>query len=356
MASQLPKSLASWSLIRSFLSLAYFLEYGPAARELNVSVPTLRRRIQRLETYLGCSLLVYDRRTMQLTEAGQQALEIATSADRRIAAIRDNEEQIRQASRPPLRLAMDENVLTYFWIPFCVRHAALLERYQISVHVDRIPDFTPGADTDCALSFGDAPQLAAITEPVGSFGVYFASHEAYVAQHGIPTFDTNTPSFARRRRCLERWVAPCWMMSNVCLARPSGSILQASPTKRPGWVWAISSARHGWSARATCSFPVFRSSQWWPTPVSVKIFLPTQAIGRSSTRSPKRRSSSSGTATPKRSLFPSRQRSVSRRAKKSGHSTRWHGVGYRAAPKKVVGVWTRFRPPDAALALPTCLL
>ena len=190
MASQLPKSLASWSLIRSFLSLAYFLEYGPAARELNVSVPTLRRRIQRLETYLGCSLLVYERRTMQLTEAGQQALEIATSADRRIAAIRDNEDQIRQASRPPLRLAMDENVLTYFWIPFCVRHAALLERYQISVHVDRIPDFSPGADTDCALSFGAAPQLAAITEPVGSFGVYFASHEAYVAQHGIPTFDT----------------------------------------------------------------------------------------------------------------------------------------------------------------------
>ena len=190
MASQLPKSLASCSLIRSFLSLAYFLEYGPAARELNVSVPTLRRRIQRLETYLGCSLLVYERRTMQLTDAGQQALEIATSADRRIAAIRDNEDQIRQASRPPLRLAMDENVLTYFWIPFCVRHAALLERYQISMHVDRIPDFSPGADTDCALSFGDAPQLAAITEPVGSFGVYFASHEAYVAQHGIPTFDT----------------------------------------------------------------------------------------------------------------------------------------------------------------------
>lgn len=190
MASQLPKSLATWSLIRSFLSLAYFLEYGPAARELNVSVPTLRRRIQRLETYLGHSLLVYERRTLQLTEAGQRALKIATKADRRIATIRDNQDQCRQASLPPLRLAMDENVLTYFWIPFCVRHGALLERYQISVHVHRVPDFSPGADTDCALSLGDAPQLAAITEPVGSFGVYFAGHEASVARHGIPTFNT----------------------------------------------------------------------------------------------------------------------------------------------------------------------
>ena len=89
-------------------------------------MPTLRRRIQRLETYLGHSLLVYERRTLQLTEAGQQALKIATKADRRIATIRDNQDQCRQASLPPLRLAMDENVLTYFWIPFCVRHGALL--------------------------------------------------------------------------------------------------------------------------------------------------------------------------------------------------------------------------------------
>ena len=101
MAGHLPKSLASWSLIRSFLSLAYFLEYGPAARELGVSVPTLRRRIQRLESFLGSSLLVYERRTLQLTEAGLKALEIASHADRRIAAIRDNEDQVRSVSMPP---------------------------------------------------------------------------------------------------------------------------------------------------------------------------------------------------------------------------------------------------------------
>ena len=190
MAGHLPKSLASWSLIRSFLSLAYFLEYGPAARELGVSVPTLRRRIQRLESFLGSSLLVYERRTLQLTEAGLKALEIASHADRRIAAIRDNEDQVRSVSMPPLRLSMDDNVLTYFWIPSCLKHSALLENYQISVQVDRVPDFSAGSDTDFALSIGEPPQLAGKTEPVGAFDVYFAGHEAYVAQHGLPTFDT----------------------------------------------------------------------------------------------------------------------------------------------------------------------
>ena len=181
MAGHLPKSLASWSLIRSFLSLAYFLEYGPAARELGVSVPTLRRRIQRLESFLGSSQLVYERRTLQLTEAGLKALEIASHADRRIAAIRDNEDQVRSVSMPPLRLSMDDNVLTYFWIPFCLKHSALLENYQISVQVDRVPDFSAGSDTDFAFSLGNPPQSAGKTEPVGSFGVYFAGHEAYVA-------------------------------------------------------------------------------------------------------------------------------------------------------------------------------
>ena len=178
MAGHLPKSLASWSLIRSFLSLAYFLEYGPAARELGVSVPTLRRRIQRLESFLGSSLLVYERRTLQLTEAGLKALEIASHADRRIAAIRDNEDQVRSVSMPPLRLSMDDNVLTYFWIPFCLKQSALLENYQISVQVDRVPDFSADSDTDFALSLGEPPQSAGKTEPVGAFGVYFAGHEA----------------------------------------------------------------------------------------------------------------------------------------------------------------------------------
>ena len=85
---------------------------------------------------------------------------------------------------------MDDNVLTYFWIPFCLKHSALLENYQISVQVDRVPDFSAGSDTDFALSLGEPPQSAGVTEPVGSFGVYFAGHEAYVAQHGLPTFDT----------------------------------------------------------------------------------------------------------------------------------------------------------------------
>lgn len=135
-SKNVPASLSNWNLIRSFLALSYFLEYTAAAQELGVSVPTLRRRIDRLESFLNCRLFIYERRVLQLTPDGQQAIEIATQADRIMGEVRELQGSRQTAARPCLNLSMDENVLHYFWVPFAARNAARLSAYQTKIDVD----------------------------------------------------------------------------------------------------------------------------------------------------------------------------------------------------------------------------
>ncbi len=60
-----------------FCHLAQTLHFGKTAEAHHVSASTLSRAIQRIETELGCELLLRDNRSVVLTEAGQQFLQFA---------------------------------------------------------------------------------------------------------------------------------------------------------------------------------------------------------------------------------------------------------------------------------------
>ncbi|WP_206486076.1 HTH-type transcriptional activator IlvY [Thalassotalea sp. G2M2-11] len=63
--------------LKMFCHLAQTLHFGKTAEAHHVSASTLSRAIQRIETELGCELLLRDNRSVVLTEAGQQFLQFA---------------------------------------------------------------------------------------------------------------------------------------------------------------------------------------------------------------------------------------------------------------------------------------
>jgi LysR family positive regulator for ilvC len=66
--------------LKHFITLAQQLHFGRASRLCHLSPSALTRTIQRLEDELGSALFIRDKRTVQLSAAGETFLEYATHA------------------------------------------------------------------------------------------------------------------------------------------------------------------------------------------------------------------------------------------------------------------------------------
>ncbi len=77
----------TWRDVRVFLAVADGGNLSAAAEQLDLSQPTVGRRLNALESRLGAPLFVRGGRRMQLTDAGQAILESARRMEREMRAI-----------------------------------------------------------------------------------------------------------------------------------------------------------------------------------------------------------------------------------------------------------------------------
>ncbi len=112
--------------LRYFARIAELGSFTAAARELNVSQPSLSVAVRKLEEALGAPLFHRSRQGVTLTRAGEILLEHARQADRALGAAVDEMLALETEPRGRFTLGAHESLAAYLLPRFMAR---FLERY-----------------------------------------------------------------------------------------------------------------------------------------------------------------------------------------------------------------------------------
>lgn len=101
-----------WDAIRCFVAVARRGSLSEAADELGMSIPTISRRIDRLETQLALKLLQRGPRGARLTEAGHAILQVAEPGARQLSQIARRARALQEGPNlPAVRISATESVI-----------------------------------------------------------------------------------------------------------------------------------------------------------------------------------------------------------------------------------------------------
>ncbi len=179
-----------WALIRSFLAVVEAGSLSAAARELEVSQPTLSRNIQLLESQTRLNLFKRTSQGLMLTEEGKVLVE---SAQQMKSA---SETFVRQVSglstelKGEIRISANEIVGIYL-LPAAI--AAFRKRHpavQIEIVISNRASNLNKREADIALRMFRPTQPDLVARRLTDMPLGFYAHQSYLDEYGTPeSFD-----------------------------------------------------------------------------------------------------------------------------------------------------------------------
>ncbi|MGN6516233.1 MAG: LysR family transcriptional regulator [Rhizomicrobium sp.] len=185
-ALEVPRG-TDWDDLRVFVIVAREGSLGRAARVLNVAKPTIRRRIENLETSLGAPL--FDRRKtgVVLTAQGRHMADMAEEMAMMIGKAFNRSRLPGDAIEGECKLVMSDGLATTWFVPhflsaFCKRHPRVVLRLAAAPDTDKIavPPF------DLQVRYAPAHDDDLYTVRVGTFHFTYFASRSYVDRYGLP--------------------------------------------------------------------------------------------------------------------------------------------------------------------------
>jgi len=157
-----------------------------AAREMNIPVPTLTRKVSDLEDQLGTKLLTRTTRKLTLTDAGEAY--VATA--RRILELVDEQEReaAGEFTTPRGELVIATSMLfgRLYVLPEVIRFLALFPDINVKImQSDRNVDLVD-ARVDLAVRIGNLPDSGMIATRIGSFRFVTCASPDVLSRQGVP--------------------------------------------------------------------------------------------------------------------------------------------------------------------------
>lgn len=180
------KAVDKLDAMRMFVRIVESGSFSQAARDLNVSQPTVSKQLAGLEARLGTQLLARNSRTLSVTPAGQDYYETTV---RILQEIDSAEERILQGQSTPsglVRVTLSPAFGRMFIIPrlsdFRKRFPDVAIEMEVSGrHVDLIEE-----GIDVAVRIGRLSDSALVARHIGDMQMITLASASYLAQNGTP--------------------------------------------------------------------------------------------------------------------------------------------------------------------------
>jgi DNA-binding transcriptional LysR family regulator len=175
-----------WSALRDFLAVAKTGSLSRAAQTLNISQPTLSRRIAALEEQLGARLFVRTPRGLLLTDDGEAVLEGARRVETEALAIERKADASQQSLNGLVRISLTEGLGT-MWLPgklaaFHKLHPGLC----VEILIDNRAVDLVRREADIAVRMFRPQQPDLIAKHVGDVVMGMYAAKSYLKLHGTP--------------------------------------------------------------------------------------------------------------------------------------------------------------------------
>lgn len=172
--------------MRMFVRVVESGSFSQAARDLNVSQPTVSKQLAALEARLGTQLLARNSRTLAVTPAGQDYYEATV---RIIQDLETAEERLLEGQSAPsglVRVTLSPAFGRLFVIPrladFRNRFPDVAIEMEVSGrHVDLIEE-----RIDVAIRIGRLSDSSLVARRIGDMRMITLASASYLAQHGAP--------------------------------------------------------------------------------------------------------------------------------------------------------------------------
>jgi DNA-binding transcriptional LysR family regulator len=174
-----------WDDLRVFVVVAREGSLGRAAKALNITKPTIRRRIENLEASVGSPLFDRGKTGVVLTARGRQVAGMAEEMSTMIGnAIKRADREVVQGE---CKLAMSDGLANAWFVPnflgpFIDRHPQVTLRLTATADSDKIA--IPPLDIQVRYAPTHANDLNVVR--VGTFHFSFFASRGYVERFGLP--------------------------------------------------------------------------------------------------------------------------------------------------------------------------
>jgi DNA-binding transcriptional LysR family regulator len=176
-----------WGELRVFLAVAKAKSYNRAARELNISQPTIARQVKRLQDVIGSQLVVSTPKGIALTDTGKELAVSLLALDEKLFDIARSLRAGAREAEGVVRVSVTEGLAGQCIAPKLAEFCQLYPKIQLHLCRPNTLQIYGENMTDIAVGFSPTVETGMVSRALGYVHLSPFVSSNYITSYGMPT-------------------------------------------------------------------------------------------------------------------------------------------------------------------------